>query len=97
MTDRSTAIYFAKQAYSLLTMRGIRGTLKNFRAGPFNGYLFEHANGYKVVIGRAADCVLDGAVNASLTKRANETSTGFTTQVFKSEIGNGFYQAVTFC
>jgi|AACY02.17.fsa_nt_gi hypothetical protein len=76
MTLRSTAIYHAKAAFSLMTLRGLGSALVRFETDHGVRYRFEYedADGarFVVILRRASDYrEHGGAVDASMTKAAN--------------------------
>lgn len=73
MTIRSTAIYNAKAAFAFMQMRGVRRDLVRFHTLNGARYSFtDPASGFQVILKHAADYAMGGAVDAALTKQANQ-------------------------
>lgn len=75
MTTRSTAIYRAKQAFALMTTRGIAGALVRLETATGTRWQYtDSESGYIVILKAASDYrAIDGAVDATATKAANAT------------------------
>lgn len=71
-TPRNRAIYFAKQAFALMQMRGLSAGLIRLDTEDGARWSFTHdESGFVVILKHAADHARGGAVDAARTKAAN--------------------------
>lgn len=71
-TPRNRAIYFAKQAFALMQMRGLSAGLIRLDTEDGARWSFTHdESGFVVILKHAADHAHGGAVDAARTKAAN--------------------------